>query len=43
MKEERAMNTKEPQNLKDITRPETAIDLNIISISSNKTNKKPKK
>ena len=43
MKEERVMNTKEPQNLKDITRPETAIDLNIISISSNKTNKKPKK
>ena len=43
MKEERVMNTRAQQNLKDITRPETAIDLNIVSISSNKKNKKSKK
>ena len=43
MKEERVMNTRDQQNLKDITRPETAIDLNIVSISSNKKNKKSKK
>jgi hypothetical protein len=43
MKEERAMNINEQQNSKDVTRPETAIDLNIIAISSNKKNMKSKK
>ena len=42
MKVEREMNIKEQNNIKDITRPETAIDLNINGISVNSLNK-PKK
>jgi hypothetical protein len=42
-KEKRTINNKEKKNSKDVTRPETAIDLNIIAISSNKKNMKSKK
>lgn len=42
MKVEREMNIKEQNNIKDITRPETAIDLNINGISVNSLNKQKK-
>ena len=43
MKVERVMNIKNDQNLKDITRPETALILNVNYISEHPSNLKEKK
>ena len=43
MKVERDMSIKNPQNIKDITRPQTALDLNINGVSAHTFEIKPKK